>query len=62
MAPDRMNQTLLEFAFQYYVVSRFGVRARLSPVTGNLFHHARSLTVARSKFAIQVLPQSPGAP
>ena len=30
----------LDLGFQYYVAARFGVRANLSPTTGNLFHHA----------------------
>jgi hypothetical protein len=35
-----MDTEFLDFGFQYYVAARCGVRANLSPVTGNLFHHA----------------------
>jgi len=34
------DERFLDFGFQYYVAARCGVRANLSPVTGNLFHHA----------------------
>ena len=34
------DEKFLDLGFQYYFAARCGVRANLSPVTGDLFHHA----------------------
>jgi hypothetical protein len=40
MGANRNEQYFLDWGFQYYVAARRGARAQLSPVTGNLYHHA----------------------
>jgi hypothetical protein len=40
MTSTNADEKFLDFGFQYYIAARFGTRARLSPVAGNLFHHA----------------------
>ena len=45
MTPDsaRVSATFFASAFEYYVAGRFAVLAGLSPVPGNLMHHAIEL-------------------
>lgn len=40
---DRTDEELFKAGTQYYVAARFGAFAGISPVTGNLFHHAIEL-------------------
>src|SRR5262249_6364770 len=43
MSASETDRMLMDYGFQYYVAARYAVRARLSPVAGNQFHHAIEL-------------------